>query len=162
MADGLSMTFDMKNTDVMLTRLHKTVKNPQPILKKFHTYMLRRTGLTFRELRHGGSFRGVYWKPFAASSIGRLRPSGRRITTSSNLLRDTGRLAAEAGTTQNWQDGGRTLLMTTRDVSYGAEQQAMRKFLFFEIPVDNEAGARIAKEEIERPAGWIARSSTGL
>lgn len=181
---ALKITIDDSELKDLQARIHRKIDNPQPLLKRFHVYMMGRTGQTFRQLRRGGSFRGVTWREYAdqytrktdgvtvpawgnvprlragrsvrtrsgqeAMVRGRLRPSGKRITPSSNLLRDTGRLAAAAGTTRRWSRGGRTLNMITQNVAYGPKQQAMRPFLFFEIPRDLEVAARMAQEHLEK------------
>jgi len=176
----IDLEIQTASTDKMLLRLEERIRNPRPVLVQLHTYMMRRTDLTFRKLRHGGTFRGVTWDRYAdqytrkggrdgrgdKSTIpawggipkvrgggmvkGRLRPSGRRITKQSNLLRDTGRLATAAGMSRRFTHGGRTLRMTTRSVKYGPEQQEQRPFLFFKLPRDLQVARRIAKDHLER------------
>ena len=143
---------DSAATELNLKELAGKVKNPKPVLKAVHVDMMGKTDKTFKALAHGGTYRGVTWRPFAASSIGRRRPSGKIITMQSNLLRDTGRMAAAAGQSQVWADGGFTLHMTTKGAAiakYAPRQQAMRPFLFYEVPQDSERAAQITKDYID-------------
>ena len=155
-------------------RIKTKAKNPKPMLKKFHIYILGRTGMMFRRLAHGGSFRGVTWKGYkpqyvrktdgvtvpAHGGVAKLRgegtvlgrrrgPGGQRVTASSNLLRSTGRLAAAAGTTVRFVRGGKVMLMITRNVKYGGKQQEDRPFLFFQVPKDLRVAERLAQEHLE-------------
>lgn len=153
-------------------RISRKLDDPRPFFKQFRAYMLGRTGQTFRRLGRGGRFRGVRWRGYADQYTrktdgvtvpahggvpklrgrglvkGRLRASGQRVTPSSRLLRDTGRLAAAAGTTLRFRDGGRTMQMITRNVAYGPAQQARRPFLFFELPHDAKVAARMALQHL--------------
>lgn len=169
---AIRLIFDDSDHQKKSLRLEQRLKRPQALLKRIHVYILGKTAQTFRRLRRGGRFRGVFWPPFEAQYErktdgvvvpawggvhkvnfrrtkrgtiakrqspfvqGRLRPSGRRVTETSNLMRDTGRMAQAAGQTRLWRDRGRTLLMDTHNVDYAPEQQAMRPFLFFDIPTD--------------------------
>lgn len=143
------------------------------VFKRFRLYMLRQTGLTFRALKRGGSFRGVSWPWYknqyrrktdgavvpAEGGVrrvhgpglvkGRLRPSGKRVTRSSNLLRDTGRLAAAAGQRLSFKRNGKTMVLGT-GVSYADEQQARRPFLFFELPQDQDELQRLFVDELNK------------
>jgi len=171
------MSIKIKIDDADMERLRLSVRerltDPRPVLKKFHRYMLGRTGRTFRALRRGGTFRGVTWDGYkdqytrktdgvtvpawggvpklrgGGLVLGRLRPSGTRVTPSSNLLRDTGRLARAAGATPRWGNGGRTLHMDTNNVKYGPKQQELRSFLFFELPEDGQYLQRLALRHLE-------------
>ena len=152
--------------------------------KRFRVYMLRQTGLTFRSLKRGGTYRGVTWKPYADQYTrktdgvtvpawgkvrkvhgvglvkGRLRPSGKRVTASSNLMRDTGRLSAAAGQTLSYRNRGKTMRMGT-NVSYAEEQQKLRPFLFFQIPQDEEKLRELFVEEFERAMATKAAGGGG-
>jgi hypothetical protein len=144
-----------------LAQIRGQIDNPRAVLLEWHATMLRRTAMTFRQLKHGGHYRGVTWRPFAPQYrrkttgevvpawgglarlrgrgrvLGRLRPSGQRITARSNLLRDTGRMAAAAGLTRRWPNPY-TLDMETHTVKYAPRQQAMRPFLFYQLPQDQD------------------------
>jgi len=80
---------------------------------------------------------------------GRERPSGRRVTKRSNLLRDTGRLSREAGSDFKLTD--HKIIMDTQ-TPYAALQQAMRPFLFFEDQTDAQAFIDIARKAYEELA----------
>lgn len=183
-----------------LEQLIAAVANPRPVLENFHVYTMRQTDRTFRQLKHGGTFRGVTWEPFKdqytrktdgvtvpawggvprlragrgsrdergrklkAYDInsrkqvdgsfgstgheenvrGRLRGRSRRVTASSHLLQDTGALRQRAGQDRVWEDGGKTLRMSTRGLVYAGKQQSMRKFLFFALPEDQEMFVKMA------------------
>lgn len=146
------------------------------VFKRFRVYMIRQTGLTFRTLKRGGTFRGVTWKGFADQYTrktdgvtvpaqgrvrkvhgvglvkGRLRPSGKRVSASSNLMRDTGRLSAAAGQTLSFRNRGKTMRMGT-NVSYAEEQQNLRPFLFFQVPQDEVVLREMFVEEFARAMG---------
>lgn len=170
---SLKITIDDGQLRRERLRLKEKLRNPQPFWKQFHAYMLGRTGQTFRHLRQGGTFRGVTW-PWYADQYrrqtdgvvvpaeggvpklrgrgmvkGRKRPSGKRITRASNLLRDTGRLAAAAGTTVRFLNGGRSMQMITANVAYGPQQQERRPFLFFEVPEDLRVAQDLAVAHLE-------------
>ena len=141
-------------------------------LSRFGTYMLGETGKTFRALRHGGTYRGVTWPPYAdqytrktdgtvvpahggvkklrgrGNVKGRKRPSGRRITSSSNLLRDTGTLAAAAGTAWRFENKRHRLIMSTEGPAktYAPKQARTRRFLFFVIPDDRKKFVEISNK----------------
>lgn len=143
------------------------------VFKRFRVYMLQQTGFTFRTLARGGTFRGVTWPWYAhqytrvtdlvtvpaqgrvpkvrgkGTVKGKKRPSGQRITGRSNLMRDTGRLAAAAGMTLRFSASGKTMILGT-NVSYAARQQALRPFLFFQVPQDAQILEQYVIEEIEK------------
>lgn len=80
---------------------------------------------------------------------GKKRPSGKRVTKSSSLLRDTGRLAAATGMTLSFKRQGKTMILGT-NVAYAEAQQARRPFLFFQVPQDEEVLQRFFVEEFEK------------
>ncbi len=158
--------------DQQEVRLKQRLRQPRALLRRIHTYMIGRTAMMFRRLAHGGTFRGVTWdfyKPQYRRSDGvevpawggvgklrgsgtvrgRRRPSGRRITPASNLLRDTGRLAAAAGASARYRRGGMSLEMVTGNVAYAAYQAKSRPFLFFEVPRDTRVFEEMAVEHME-------------
>lgn len=170
------------------------VKDPRPVLINFHGYMMRQTALTFRQLRRGGTFRGVTWAPFKdqytrktdgavvpahggtpkldvtkaksrglrvilersrvkypnPNVLGKMRPSGSRITQSSSLLVDTGQLRRSAGQHRVWEDGNFTLRMATRGLSYAPRQHALRPILFYNIPEDHERLVEMALNHLDK------------
>jgi len=143
------------------------------VFKRFRVYMLRQTSNTFRTLRRGGRFRGVTWQWYADQYTrktdgvtvpaqgrvrkvrgvglvkGRLRPSGKRVTSASNLMRDTGRLSAAAGQTVSFRNHGKTLRLGT-NVSYAGAQQRLRPYLFFQVPEDELVLRDLFIEELQK------------
>lgn len=61
---------------------------------------------------------------------GKRRPSGKRVTKASNLMRDMGRMAAAVSSSRRLTNGGNTVELVT-PVSYAARQNDMRPFAFF-------------------------------
>lgn len=168
---GLKIIIDDAAFRNLRMGLTADLKDARPVLRKFHVHMLMRTGQTFRALRRGGTYRGVTWDQWAdqytrktdgvtvpawggvakvrgkGTVQGRKRPSRKRVTPSSSLLRDTGRLAAAAGLTARFDRGGQSLHMITTNVEYGPQQQERRPFLFF-APDDAEAAEQILLEHL--------------
>lgn len=146
------------------------------ILLRFAAYMMQQTGMTFRALSHGGTYRGVTWKPFAKQYTrktdgvtvpawggvaklrgqgvvqGRKRPSGQWVTQTSNLMRDTGIMAAAAGSSWRFENQNHRIIMSTEGPAkkYAPRQQALRPFLFFHLPNDLTRFKQIADEVIHR------------
>jgi len=92
------------------------------------------TGASAGRLRRGGKVKG------------RLRPSGKRVTAKSKLLRDAGVLSAQAGQLHKIIIGsGKSTLLMFVDVDYGKRLQQgdaaaglpPRPFLFFQRRVDD-------------------------
>lgn len=121
---------------------------------------------TFKRLKKGGSFRGVTWPGFAPQYIrkdgtvvpaeggipkvrgegtvkGRKRASGKRVTASSNLLRDTGRLQASA---LSRVKKTKTVMVMDTPEKYAGWQNQLRPFQFFQIPQDE----KVAKQMLEK------------
>lgn len=69
---------------------------------------------------------------------GRRRPSGKRVTAQSQLLRDSGQLMNSTVNKQAIKVDDTGLHMSTQK-KYGVWQQKRRKFLFFEAPTDINA-----------------------
>lgn len=176
----LELKVDTEEAERLVLDVLKKVKDPKPVLKRFHGYMLGRTGATIQHLGRAlagtvgqsSSYRGATWKSYAiqyrrktggvvvpawggvpkirgeGQVKGKLRPSGRRISARSNIMRDTGRLSAAAGQSRRWTDGGMTLEMFTRGIAYGPRQQSLRRFLFFETPKDLRVAQQMAVDYI--------------
>jgi len=139
-----------------LKRLGKRITNIGPFFKIARNIILKKTRDTFDKLSDGGSYRGVTWERLApqytrmdgtvipahggvkkvrgqGSVKGRKRASGKRVTSSTNIMRDAGKLSR----------GGSLGTLITRDklilrsgLSYGKFQQRMRAWLFFQDPQD--------------------------
>lgn len=172
----VKITLDTSDHHRLAVKLEERFKRPVQLLKRIHVYILGKTGLMFRKNRRGGTYRGVYWPPFAPQYTrktdgvtvpaeggvrkvygsgtvkGRKRPSGKRITQSSNLMRDTGGLAQAAGATRRINlkaVGGASMEGVTTGKQYAAEQQDLRPFLFFQLPEDARAIHRFVIRHIE-------------
>ncbi len=94
---------------------------------------------------HGPAEGGVKKIRGRGNVKGRKRHSGKRVTKRSNLVRDTGRLAREAGADQRLSGSVRITMNTL--TPYARRQQDLRPFLFYEEPADAEAFLEIAREE---------------
>jgi len=73
--------------------------------------------------------------------LGKKRPSGRRITRSSNLMQDTGRLRA---TRAQLNSVSPTQIRFGPTVQYGVMQNRLRPFAFFGVPKDVDEAQRVA------------------
>ena len=161
----------VKTDDAKIVLQNKTeqARDLRPFFTNFYTYMQSRTQLTFKNLRKGGSFRGVHWPWFAKQytrktdgatipaeggisrlySTGtvkaRLRGRGKsekdRVKPTSNLLRHRGVLYKAALNTV--QKRAARMTMDT-SVNYAGRQNALRPFQFFELPKDGQVAARMA------------------
>lgn len=112
----------------------------------------QRAGISTRGGAFGGYRPGVYsdlatrrvrggTRTGGEMALGALRPSGKRVTTDSAVMQDTGTLLRKAGKwikmlTWNRIDFGTNL-------SYAAAQDEMRPFMFFQIPRDLNEARRI-------------------
>lgn len=163
---NITVTVKSSEAKIELGNIQKKMSNLRPFFINFQTYMTSVTGNTFKRLKKGGTFRGVTWKGFAPQYMrkdgtvipaeggipkvrgegmvkGRKRASGKRVTRSSNLLRDTGRLQAAAlGRVHKTKS---VMVMDTK-LKYAGWQNQLRPFQFFEIPRDeNVARDMLAK-----------------
>lgn len=77
---------------------------------------------------------------------GKLRPSGKRVTAASNLMRDTGVMAKAAAAVRKILYGGAGVEMET-PVGYARKQQELRPFSFF-IQEDATQYVTWASEEL--------------
>ena len=138
----MSFSFEITaNTDV-ISKWTQALKDAGVAwLETFGKQMLDRTGATFDQLAHGGTYRGVHWPPF------RKEPSKSRGGWSARLLEDTGRLRSSVGDIFRVENG--RLIFGSR-VPYAATQQKLRPFLFFQLPDDAMAATRIATEFIRK------------
>ena len=155
------VTIDVK-ADGMIARLRRIEQATENLVPAFNTiriYTDRKTQQTFDALKRGGTHRSVTWKWFAPQYTrktdgmvvpaqggvpklygrglvqGRLRPSGTRVTTQSNLMRDTGDMRSQA--LNNWRIA-RQRMRCRLYLKYAAKQQSMRPFFFWEVPVDTK------------------------
>lgn len=96
------------NLDDIPEKIYKRLQTFKKPLTAFYAYLIRKTELTFRHLgkRGSGMYRGVSWPWFSPirTKDGRLlspidrrvRHSGKKVTASSRILQDTGRMAGAA------------------------------------------------------------------
>ena len=150
----IRITIDDKDVSRQILHIKGVVKSPVQLFRRIHAHQQQMSGLVFRNLRHGGTFRGERWDWFAdqytrktdgvtvpaqggvprldgrGNVLGRLRPSGTRVTPQSNLLRDTGILSNSAASVRRIRRGGRTLEILT-PVQYAGYQHTRRPFTFF-------------------------------
>lgn len=97
--------------------------------------------LATRKVRGGTRTTGRY-------TLGAMRPSGKRVTASSAVMHDTGKLLRSAGQfirllTPNQIVFGTNLL-------YAGPQEKRRPFMFFELPRDLDEAQRICLEHFKR------------
>jgi len=165
----LNIVVDMTRMRAFARGAEARAKDLTPAWRSIMAYADRNAQQTFRVLRHGGTFRGVTWPWFAPqytrkgghdglgdrSTIpaeggvrkvygsgmvkGRKRPSGRRITKSSNLMRDTGRLRGLAGpkNTSKWRITKTSLTGTIR-APMAKKLNKQRPFWFWEARRDGK------------------------
>ena len=79
--------------------------------------------------------------------LGRRRPSGARIQKGDSVMQDSGALRARAALTLAL--GENKIELGPQGVSYAGEQQALRPFLFFEVPKDSTRLLRIALKHLQ-------------
>jgi len=169
----LDLTPDDSGLITRLQVLSAAIEDPRPVLLEFQAYMRQQTVEMFERNAHGGAHRGKTWPPFkpqytrktdgmvvpawggvpklrgGGMVLGRLRPSGKRITPTSNLMRDYGAMYQRAGMALRWEDNGKTIVMATPQ-SYAPKQQKMRPFSFYQIPQDPDKLVAIAREHLTR------------
>ena len=185
---------DAKKLRQRLKKLAKNAGSPTRLWVRIHADQRTKTRMMFRQLRQGGTFRGVTWPWFADQYTretdgvtvpaeggvpnigqyswiakrhrerlkaagqkvqyarknrmvkGRLRPSGKRVTRASSLMRDRGILYASAATVRRIINRGRTLEIVT-PMGYAWAQQELRPFSFF-TQDDSRTYLRWAGEEV--------------
>lgn len=142
MALQLTITHDL---DRLRDNLRLRLTDARPVWKRFAQYMRVRTDNTFDRLRRGGSYRGVTWKYFAPQYLGQLRPSGARVRDGDAIMQDTMTLRSRAALVMRMTP--RSLVLGPQGVRYAAAQQAMRPFLFFDVPTDINQLERLALED---------------
>jgi hypothetical protein len=107
---NMGIGINLWKTPFLIQELARRTGDISPVLRKFHAYHSREINSVFNRLGRGGSYRGVAWKDFSPSSmpharkdgkgmtLGRKRPSGKRVGPGSKLLQDTGALRQDATT----------------------------------------------------------------
>lgn len=121
------------------------------MLLAIRVFLMGRTGLMFRKNAHGGTNRGVTWKPFAPQytrkdgtvipawggvrkvrGVGnvkpRKRPSGKPITQSSLLMQDVGKLRSQRLDISRLTP---SIIKFGPTLSYAQEQHDLRPWSFF-------------------------------
>jgi hypothetical protein len=109
-ANSTGVSINLWRTPFLIQELARRTGDLSPVLRKFHAYHSREINSVFNQLGRGGTYRGLTWKDFGASSmphmrkdgkgmtLGRKRPSGKRVSEQSKLLQDTGALRQDAST----------------------------------------------------------------
>ena len=155
-----------------LGRLGKASQDVQEPFRLFAQYMRVKTDEMFERLRSGGTHRGVTWAgpapqyvredgtevpawggvPYAQGSggvvKGRLRPSGQRFRQGDAIMQDTGTMRARAALA--FFLGKRSVQMGPQGVNYAAAQNAMRPFLFFNVPDDSNTAVSMLQSHLRR------------
>jgi len=88
MAEIASWVVDTRDADRRILAVEALMLNARPMLIAGKIYQ----NLVADDVIEGQGGRGVQWDPFAESTIGSLRPSGKPVDGSSKLLQDEGTL----------------------------------------------------------------------
>ena len=154
-----------------LGRLDKASRNVQEPFRLFAQYMRVQTDEMFERNRSGGTHRGVTWAgpaPQYVRSDGtvvpawggipyargegtvkpRTRPSGQPFLEGDALMQDTNTMRARAALA--FFLGKRQLKMGPQGVNYAAYQNAMRPFLFFNVPDDSNTAVSMLQSYLRR------------
>jgi hypothetical protein len=119
----------------------------------------QRSGISTRGAAFGGYREGVYGDVAThkirggivtggKTTLGALRPSGKRVTASSAVMVDTGTMLRKTG---RW-----IKRLTANEIVFGinlkyaGRQNKMRPFLFFELPKDLDKAREICLEHFKR------------
>lgn len=161
----ISIQAQTQSASIRISGIGNDLRDLRLVFVNFHAYMMRRTQLMFSRLKRGGEFRGERWQWFAdqytrkdgstvpaqgdSRTQGRMRHSGKRVTSSSSIMRDTGRMATAALT-------GQTLLtdayIMRTPLDYADFQHQLRPFMFFEDPQDPNYLEKLLMKRLERSA----------
>lgn len=175
----INVTIGVDKAQLVFTRISANLKNLAPAFRELQTYMQRQVTLMFSRIRRGGHYRGVSWEWFAPQYtradgtvvpaeggiakvsgdgvvLGRLRPSGTRITASSSLMQDTGRMRSALLSKQDFV-GNRMYIMET-PLAYAAMMNELRPFQYFQEPKDVNMLQRIINNHITRGLSGAQRS----
>lgn len=134
----LEVTVDLGNTVRRYGRIRRRVQSvPQrsELYERIRRDHRNTSREMFRVLAKGGRYRGVYWPWFSPNY--KIRPSGKRVTRASNLLRDTGLLYASVATQRRDRRGRLTLITPVDYAVYhnndplGGPGGGRRPFSFF-------------------------------
>lgn len=88
MAEAVGWFLDTSDADQRIRAVQHLLLFPNPMLHGGKIYQ----NLVADDVIEGQGGRGVQWDPFAESTIGSLRPSGKPVDGSSKLLQDEGTL----------------------------------------------------------------------
>ncbi len=165
----IAVEIENRDTKILLNVLQKKISNLNPFFVNIQAYMQSVTIQTFKRLKSGGRYRGVEWLWFAPQYTrmdgavisaeggmakiqgkgkvkGRLRHSGKRISKSSNIMRDTGRLQSSA---LDWIHKRKNVMIMDTKLDYAKYQNKLRPFAFFEIPKDERVIQGLFLKHIE-------------
>lgn len=199
MGEFVTIKYDDTDARGFVAKIRERAGDWTPVWVSLHAHMSDVTARMFEVLGHGGTYRGVTWKPFApqyrrktdgvvvpahggvrrirsgkstrtdkgrrmrhgvaqdritrrftggrktsGTIRGKLRPSGKRVTTQSKLMQDTGRMRNQV--TQNRRITKYRLVMKVSK-GYAAAQHRMRPFLFI-TETDMTHGVKLVEAHI--------------
>jgi hypothetical protein len=129
----IDMHWDLKPAQVVIKGLEDQSRNLYPVMKKFGLYMQKQIVGMFRKMGKGGTHRGVTWKWFSKgmydssrNPAGRKRHSGRRVTSGSVIMTDTGELKRSI-----MPIARRRSVQITAFAGHAAYMNKVRPFMFF-------------------------------
>jgi len=164
-----------KATAKMLHDIGDRAKNVRPAWRLLQAYMMQEIGMMFRTMgsgQSGGKGRGTMWEGFANQYVrktdgvvvpawggvqkvygegfvlGRKRPSGKRITKSSRLMQDTGKLTQAVAAKATISNRQMVLKTTT---AYTEEQDRLRRFMYWWLPKDLNRAVDIFETHLMDP-----------
>jgi hypothetical protein len=180
-----TLDLDDRAVQRMLQGVSLAAFNPDQAWAESAQYMRVRTSSMSAHLRRGGSWRGVTWKDWAPQYVrkdgtvvpawggvpkvrgrglvkGRKRPSGTRVTQQSALMQDTMTMRSRAALVV--RRNRFMMQLGPQGVRYAARQNALRPFLFFEIPQDAKEIGEIFARHIATGAktGRLPTLAAGL
>lgn len=177
---GPTLKIDDRKARKLLRDVERVGGDVRPALRQFHSRMRAVTDRTFKRLRRGGTYRGVTWRDWAPQYTrkdgtvvpawggvpkvrgrgtvkGRLRPSRTRVNRTSALMQDTNTLRSRAALTMFQLSNTRIRFGT--NLRYASKQQAMRPFLFFELPKDRRMFVKILQDYVDEQLKKAQRKS---
>ena len=158
-----SIRIDTREAERLFRRKRWTQGDWRSVAIRIHNYQENAADSMYARLRRGGTHRGVYWADFAPQGtradgtvipahggipkvrgeglrLGRLRPSGARVSASSALLQDTGNLRGRALSSRRIT---RNAVTMSSPIKYARHQHKHRPWAFFYLPDDLTTHQRI-------------------
>ena len=147
----LAVKIDIRRVLSRYGRMEKIARRPLQIWNRIHRHQRNTSRRLIRRLSKGGRFRGVLWRWFSPNY--KVRPSGKRVTRASNLLRDTGRLYANVSNLRRQRGNTLTLITPVEYASYhnnARDPRRRRPFAFF------------SRSDVQLYSEWAVRELLGL